>query len=123
MSDESESASPLRRTALEDLSSPLRQLLLDGYATRAWWVDSPATSVDTLNVTQRQAFEDGGRLAQAVSMVWSASVTEYPKDKADYEALCTELNTRYGDGLVVDTTEWGPDGQPPGFRRRTAAGD
>lgn len=70
----------------------------------------------------KQAFEDGKRLGQAVSMLISADLADYAADKNHYDQLADELNARYGARLVVRSDGLGPTGASPGFRTRTQPG-
>jgi hypothetical protein len=98
---------------LEDLPDGVQQSLLQGYADGHWWLDVGAHSGDL----DEQAFEDGKRLGEAVSMLISADLADYSNDKNHYDRLGSELNSRYGAGLVVNSDELGPNGSGPGFRR------
>ena len=70
----------------------------------------------------KQAFEDGMRLGECVSMLISADLADYAADEKHYDRLADELDARYGAGLVVRSHELGPTGPSPGFRTRTQPG-
>lgn len=104
-------------TALENLSDGVQQSLLQGYADGHWWLEEGAQSTGPDIDHDKQAFEDGKRLGEAVSMLISADLADYSNDKNHYDRLGSELNSRYGAGLVVNSDELGPNRPGPGFRR------
>jgi hypothetical protein len=105
-------------TVLDDLPDDVWQSLLRGDAAGHWWLEEGAQPVGPDFVLDKQAFEDGKRIGEAVSMLISADLADYSNDEKHYNRLGDELNARYGAGLVVHTDELGPSGPGPGFRRR-----
>lgn len=104
-------------TVLEDLRDGVQQSLLQGYADGQWWLEVGARSGHPDVALDKQAFEDGKRLGEAVSMLISTDLADYSNDNNHYDRLGSELNSRYGAGLVVKSDELGPNGPGPGFRR------
>ncbi|MFC6152804.1 hypothetical protein [Nocardioides yefusunii] len=103
-----------------DLPDTTRLSLLRGYLERSWrrpgvhgtWVAEHDQACDT-EVCDSRAYEDGQRLRAALDAVIAAiTFEELNVAEIAYDELAAELDARWGDGMVVRTSE----GAELGFR-------
>jgi hypothetical protein len=99
----------------DDLPEPTRASLLRGYVEKSWrmpWLAEDYSELANASVHDQEAYEDGLRLRSALDDLFSADTpSELRTADADYTQIATELNVRYGEGLVA------PPGEgPPGLR-------
>lgn len=93
--------------ALEDVPRPERLALIRGYLEGIGG-DLPP-SLDDDQVTPSDL---GKKLGEARQLVLSASVSEYPQDKAVYDALVDEIERRHGAGVAARLED---KSHPPGL--------
>lgn len=97
----------------EELPEDVRRALLSGLAAgrRSHGGGVAPAGLDPL----AQARWDGERLGNAIARLVSSDLADYAADERNYDAVASELNERYGDGVVVPASEIGPSASP-GFR-------
>lgn len=88
-------------TTVDDLPDNLRIALRSGFRAGYWFGDRVDAGAGSDDAESQQAYADGKRLAEAVSMLISADLADYGADKAHYDRLADELNERYGSDVVV----------------------
>lgn len=101
---------------IEDVPERLRKALLSGYAD-GHGSHGGGRAPEGLDELE-QARWDGERLGNAVTRLVSSDLADWKSDSRNYNAVADQLNARYGSGVVVLDGEMGPEGDPPGFRRR-----
>lgn len=106
---------------IEDVPERLRNALLSGYAEGHGSHDG-GRAPEGMD-ERAQARWDGERLGNAVTRLVSSDLADWKSDSRNYDAVAAELSERYGAGVVVLGGEMGPEGDPPGFRRRAQASD
>lgn len=107
-------------TTIDDLPDKLRIALRSGFRAAYWFGDRVDAGAGSDDAESQQAYADGRRLAEAVSMLISADLADYGADKAHYDRVADEMNERYGSDVVVRGDELrGSLG--PGFRPRSDA--
>ena len=105
-------------TTVDDLPEPARSSLLKAYveSSRMPWLSEDHPALANAPTHDEQAYADGRRLRSALDMMFSAdSSSELRQDEADYDRVARELNERYGEGLVLLSSEKGTPGLR-GFR-------
>jgi len=102
---------------IDDLPDNLRIALRSGFRAAYWFGDRVNAGAGGDDADSQQAYADGKRLADAVSMLISADLADYKADEAHYGRIADELNERYGGGVVVRVDEL-RGGSRPGFRSR-----
>lgn len=92
-----------------DLTEQTRLSLVRGFVERSWCAPGLGADDEALRharIGDVRAYEDGLRLRAAVDAVAAAgSFSDLNVAERAYDALATELDHRYGDGLVVGVDE------------------
>jgi hypothetical protein len=97
---------------IDELPENQRISLLRGYVEKSWrmpWLADDYPDLATAPIQDRQAYDDGLRLRQVLDELFSADVSsEWESAKYEYAQIASELNQRYGEGLVLPDTEGTP---------------
>jgi hypothetical protein len=107
-------------TVLDDLPDDVWQSLLRGDAAGHWWLEEGAQPVGPDFVLDKQAFEDGKRIGEAVSVLISADLADYSNDEKHYNR---QMSSTPGMERVwsCTPTSWDRPGPAPAFVDARAA--
>ncbi|QCX26560.1 hypothetical protein [Nocardioides jishulii] len=91
-----------------DLPEPTRLSLLRGFVERSWHAPGLTAEESAMihaRISEPQAYEDGLRLRAVVDAINSAvDFDALNAAERAYDDVATELNQRYGDGVVALST-------------------
>lgn len=103
----------------DELDEPIRSSLLRGYVEKSWRLPHLAEVYADLvaePVHDEEAYADGLYLRSLLDTLFSSdTVSEARTNAQAYDEFAAELNVRYGESLVVLSSEPGPPGLR-GFR-------
>jgi hypothetical protein len=81
----------------------IREAFLDGVRLKRFVT---LETIEAATDDEERAYNEGSRFGEAWEMLITASVSEYKRDRPRFEAICAELDARYGEGFAKSVTPW-----------------